>query len=245
MKAEEKFLTAGGLSMNKQSATDGISLQELSERSGMEPRTIRSWVAEGILPGPETPGRNATYPLVALDRLLAAVMLRRGGASLPEIRHELAALDPGQIQILAEQSAEMPIRSGPSSAADYLRQNAAAFSESRHSVEELSVAMCNSEPFRASEPDPADRSIEIAERLAHSLGGSLDRRDLGQAIALLEQAFGGRLTIPSKARARDVVRISINPAVTLEVEGPLSSAQRRNYERVADIVREYLTGSGP
>jgi DNA-binding transcriptional MerR regulator len=230
--------------MNQPPASDGISLQELSERSGMEPRTIRSWIAEGIIPGPEVPGRNATYPVAALDRLLAAVMLRRGGASLPEIRHELAALDPAQIQILAEQSAELSIRSGPTSAADYLRQNAGAFSESRQMLQEPTMIVSNMESRSFSGKDSADRSIEIAERLAQSLGGSLDRRDLGQAIALLERAFGGRLTIPSKARARDVVRISINPAVTLEVEGPLSSDQRRNYERVADIVREYLTGSG-
>jgi len=55
---------------------DGLSLQELSEQTGVEQRTIRSYVERGLLPGPESLGRGARYPHEALDRLRVMQLLR-------------------------------------------------------------------------------------------------------------------------------------------------------------------------
>ena len=40
---------------------DLLTLAELSERSGVEIRTLRSWIAQGVVPGAENAGRNARY----------------------------------------------------------------------------------------------------------------------------------------------------------------------------------------
>ena len=48
-----------------------LTLAELAERSGVEIRTLRSWMAQGVIPGPEAVGRNARYAAAALTRARA------------------------------------------------------------------------------------------------------------------------------------------------------------------------------
>ena len=50
---------------------EGLTLAELADASGLQPRTIRSWVAQGLLPGPLSRGPGARYPVDQLERILA------------------------------------------------------------------------------------------------------------------------------------------------------------------------------
>ena len=55
---------------------DLLTLQDLADATGVEPRTIRSYVEKGIIPGPDSLGRGARYPRESLDRLKVLQLLR-------------------------------------------------------------------------------------------------------------------------------------------------------------------------
>jgi DNA-binding transcriptional MerR regulator len=71
---------------------DKLSLTELSEQAGVPPRTIRFYIAQGLVPAPLRSGRGAVYSnahLRLLDRIKA---LQARGMTLSEVRF---ALSPG------------------------------------------------------------------------------------------------------------------------------------------------------
>lgn len=69
-----------------------IKLAELAQRSGVAPRTIRFYIARGLLPGPGSAGRHALYGAAHLERLARIEELKREGRTLTEIGH---VLEPG------------------------------------------------------------------------------------------------------------------------------------------------------
>lgn len=88
------------------------SLQELSEATGVQMRTIRLYLEHGLLAGPSSMGRGARYGQADLERLLLIRDMReREGLPLKEIRHRLAVLEPQERRQAV---------SAPGSALDYL-----------------------------------------------------------------------------------------------------------------------------
>ena len=69
--------------------TDWLSLAELSENSGVPPRTIRYYISRGILSGPNQAGRNARYDHGHLERLREISVLKEKGLTLSEIAVQL------------------------------------------------------------------------------------------------------------------------------------------------------------
>jgi DNA-binding transcriptional MerR regulator len=69
--------------------TEWLSLAELSESSGVPPRTIRYYIARGILLGPNQVGRNARYDRGHLGRLREISILKEKGLTLSEIAVKL------------------------------------------------------------------------------------------------------------------------------------------------------------
>jgi DNA-binding transcriptional MerR regulator len=76
--------------------TDWLSLAELSEHSGVPPRTIRYYIAREILPGPNQAGRNARYGQDHLKRLQEVTSLKKKGLTLAEISVRLSEKRSGQ-----------------------------------------------------------------------------------------------------------------------------------------------------
>ncbi len=73
------------------------SLEELTERAGVTVRTVRYYIAEGLLPPPVTVGRNASYTREHLDRLRLITRLKEGYLPLKEIRRQIQAMTPEEI----------------------------------------------------------------------------------------------------------------------------------------------------
>jgi DNA-binding transcriptional MerR regulator len=71
---------------------DNLSLAELSERAGVPPRTIRFYIAQGLLPGPVGAGRAAAYGKAHSQQLEQIKALQAKGMPLAEIA---VALAPG------------------------------------------------------------------------------------------------------------------------------------------------------
>lgn len=70
---------------------DKLSLAELSERAGVPLRTIRFYIAQGLLPGPMRSGREAVYSSAHL-RLLGRIKgLQAKGMTLAEVGFALSS----------------------------------------------------------------------------------------------------------------------------------------------------------
>lgn len=101
-----------------------FSLDELSREADVTPRTIRYYITEGLLPPPETTGRNASYTQDHLDRLLLIGGLKEQYLPLKEIRARIASMSPEEIHRAATEHGIRASESRPSlhesSAEDYL-----------------------------------------------------------------------------------------------------------------------------
>ena len=82
-------------------------LHELAHLTGVTPRTIRFYIAEGLLPRPEGNGPAAVYSADHRDRLRLIALLKDRYLTLQEIRRELAALEPSAVpeRLRAEETA--------------------------------------------------------------------------------------------------------------------------------------------
>ena len=67
----------------------GISLAELVEETGVPARTIRFYIARGLLPGPQQAGRAASYGEGHRKRLEEIKKLQAKGLTLHEIARSL------------------------------------------------------------------------------------------------------------------------------------------------------------
>jgi DNA-binding transcriptional MerR regulator len=65
------------------------SLAELSEESSIPARTIRFYIARGLLDGPRKAGRGAAYTAEHLARLEKIKEMQAEGRMLAEIAHDL------------------------------------------------------------------------------------------------------------------------------------------------------------
>jgi DNA-binding transcriptional MerR regulator len=67
-----------------------MTLTELSDASGVPARTLRFYIARGLLPGPDKAGRGATYSGDHLRRVEQIKKWQAEGRMLSEIGRELA-----------------------------------------------------------------------------------------------------------------------------------------------------------
>jgi DNA-binding transcriptional MerR regulator len=96
------------------------TIGELADTSGVTPRTIRYYTAEGLLPPPDTRGRHALYGQEHLRRLQLIGRLKDAYLPLGEIKARIEQLTAEQIvQLLGE---DRPAREESASAADYIAQ---------------------------------------------------------------------------------------------------------------------------
>ncbi len=73
-------------------------LSELVQLSGVTPRTIRFYIAEGLLPPPEGNGPAAVYTAEHRDRLRLIGLLKDRYLPLKEIRRQLATLTAEEVR---------------------------------------------------------------------------------------------------------------------------------------------------
>jgi DNA-binding transcriptional MerR regulator len=84
--------------------TSHLSLAELTHRAGVTVRTVRYYIAEGLLPPPLPAGRQSAYTEGHLDRLRLIAHLKDAYLPLREIRRRLAGLDDDAVRSLLEQN---------------------------------------------------------------------------------------------------------------------------------------------
>ena len=221
-----------GLGMESDSkSAEGLTLQELAAQTGVEPRTIRSYVEKGVILGPESFGRGARYPRETLDRLKVLQLLRDANRSLTldQIRVLLNSIGPSQLRDVAagtirigavidtDAAGTSPL---PKTAAmDYLHGLRRSQSQSPASVSPLL--------YHRAAPPTDDDQLPILENAARALA-----------------ELTGTTSSSRSARGESWYRISLTPDIELSVRGEFGTEQLAQLHRIGDSLRTLLT-KGP
>jgi DNA-binding transcriptional MerR regulator len=101
---------------------DRLSLPELTRAAGVSARTVRYYIAEGLLPPPVAAGPRTAYAPAHLDRLRLISQLKAEYLPLKEIRRRLATLDDAAVRrhLLQAKGAPPARASPPDTASAYL-----------------------------------------------------------------------------------------------------------------------------
>jgi DNA-binding transcriptional MerR regulator len=219
-----------------------LTLEELSERTGVEARTLRSWVSEGLLAAPFKPGRGARYPASNADRALAVRALKDlHGLSLSEIGRRFMMATEDQIREWALAAGPTTAPSG--SARDYLRR-IQAWSAAEEPPQRSFGFVKKKPPSSASERPSHEPRFSKQPMLTYREPRSDERQaelaNIERLILQLEKV----LEAPAPRRSRGAVwmRISVTPDLELSVRGDLEPRERVLFEQLADQFRAILTG---
>jgi DNA-binding transcriptional MerR regulator len=189
------------------------SLNDLADSVGIEPRTIRSYIERGLLPGAQERGRAASYSEEHLSRLEVIKSLRRARPTitLSEIRIFLEGLDPERLRALASGS---------------ITATAPRIIESvKHDDIEITNPISEDE-------DEIPRMIDW-ERSAARLTGA------GRLVLLLRELSGIR-SPASTAKMEMWQRIPVTPDVELSVRAEFDANQLAAFKELADLLRHLL-----
>ena len=198
------------------------TIAELADLAGVTPRTIRYYLAQGLLPSAGQTGPGTRYSEGHLARLRVIRILQAEHLPLAEIRRRLADLDDDQILALAEQDAPAP---PPDSALDYvrsiLRETPAPYGQPLRRAQ-ASMAMpafdlVAFEPAASAPPPSAPSAPTSAERLGESHHSTAKPGERSQWE-----------------------RIVLATDVELHIRRPLGRTQNKRVDRLVTIARELL-----
>ena len=195
---------------------DALGIAELADRAGVTPRTVRYYVAEGLLPPPSGAGQRRVYLAEHLSRLRAIRRLKEAYLPLGEIRRRLSELAPDELDRLAADEAAVP-----TSALEYLA-GIQSPSPARHVHEPRPSAMpptmASAGPplasLRPAEPahlaaHPSEQTTGLAETASGAPAETIwHRASLAPGVELHYQRTGDR-------RRDDVIAHLIRAAVHL------------------------------
>ena len=215
------------------------TLEELAQMLRINPRTIRSYIQQGLLRGPDSMGRNARYGDYHVKRLQTIRQLKDDhNLPLSEIRRLVTMAAPDediQIQLVPIRSSEEEVIENPvedlkeeeserSSALDYVRARRAAGrgrSKREHAPSE------SREMHRSAEESGA---LSSGESPIETLLAKLrDQAGLGN--------------VPRRAQGQEWVRLEVTPDIEIHLRGQLYGEQLKDFERLADLMRHILLGS--
>ena len=219
-----------------------LKLDELSERTGVEPRTLRSWVSEGLLAPPVRPGRGARYPATNADRALAVRALKElHGLSLSEIGHRFLLATDDQIREWALEAGPTSVPRG--SAREYLsriRARSASTEPAQWSGDAPGGTMTSPSLVGTSSKPRSVRMPTRSRRVSRTEARQEELASIERLILQLEEV----LDAPAPRRSRGTIwtRISITPDLEISVRGSLDPSERILFEQLADQFRAIITG---
>jgi DNA-binding transcriptional MerR regulator len=80
--------------------SEDYTLEELASLSGLSLRTVRFYIQQGLLPGPDTRGKNARYTKEHLERLELIQHFKNLYLPLQEIRRVMENMTPTEVNFL-------------------------------------------------------------------------------------------------------------------------------------------------
>lgn len=174
----------------------GLTIEELAERFGVSVRAIRFYIAQGLLPGPGSRGKAASYGEEHVVRLglirqlierhmpLAKIQALIEGLSLDEVKALQIAEDDLSAQLVEAERRESP--------QDYV----AALLDDARRAREL--------PSRLSAPDTSQKLLKQAHAQSPAPVASKDAQPAGASETWYRYTLapGMELQVSAQARAR-------------------------------------------
>jgi DNA-binding transcriptional MerR regulator len=196
------------------------TLADLARVTGVTPRTVRYYIAQGLLPGANETGPGASYDERHLARLRLIRELQREHLPLAEIRSRLAGLADADVSELL--SAQVARAEGPAgSALDYIRGLLGT----------------------PREKPPSNLMRVAASRSAPS--APLMKSQASGMDVVSDGAAAAEATKPSAERRSQWDRIALTDDIELHVRRPLSRQDNRRLERLITIARQVLGEEKP
>jgi len=193
------------------------TISELSALSGLSVRTIRYYLAQGLVPMAGKEGSATRYPEATLARLRLITRLRDTHLPLAEIRKQLLALSDDQVLALAGTPAE-PEPAG--TALDYVRS---ILGGSRPELTPSQLApMAQAMPAMAPGASPARAPL-------------LRRADFDAPSADAAAAPDDTTTFGQRSQWE---RVAITSDIELHLRRPLSRRDNRMVERLVAFARQ-------
>lgn len=189
------------------------SLNELSDATGIEARTIRSYIERGLLPGADARGRGASYSAEHLTRLKVIQALRRArpNIALNDIRLLLQQLKPEEVNSLAGGAISAAVRVMD----DRTRLDSDVLDET-NADDEVEIP-------KAFNWDVSAKKLTGAERL----------------VRLLREVSSFTPSVPI-SRVEGWQRIAVTPDIELSVRAEFDADQLAAFRDLADLLRHLL-----
>jgi len=211
------------------------SISELADMAGVTPRTIRYYLAQGLLPSAGQTGPGTRYSASHLARLRVIRGLQAEHLPLAEIRRRLADLDDDEILALAEQDAPPP----PDSALEYVR------AVLRDSAADPTAPRMRHASYSLVAPMSADaasvRPLALASAPAPTAAPANAPANASAPAPPHAERLGESHHSTVKAGERSQwERIVLATDIELHIRRPLSRTQNKRVDRLVTIARELL-----
>ena len=200
------------------------SLTELADLAGVTPRTVRYYLAQGLLPAVGQMGPGSKYTRAHLARLQLVRRLQAEHLPLAEIRRRLETLGDEDVRDLVGATEPAP---PADTALEYLR-----------SVLGGSIASRAATPANL-RPAPAPSLSLVAERPATA---PVPMRPTG---SVSETPVEPDEAIARPSDRSQWERIVLVPDIELHIRRPLPRAQNKQVDRLVTIARELLEEDRP
>ncbi len=188
------------------------SLTELADLAGVTPRTVRYYLAQGLLPAVGQTGPGSKYDAGHLARLRVIRRLQAEHLPLAEIRRRLETLDDGEIRELVDAGEPTP---PTDTALEYVRNILAGPQAVRHFLPTVAA--------------PA-HALSVAEVLPD---------ESSQALSSAPAPTPAETAVRPGDRSQ-WERIVLAPDIELHIRRPLPRAQNKQVDRLVTIARELL-----
>lgn len=237
---------------------DPYTLADLARLADVTPRTVRYYVAQGLLPSPEAAGSATRYGEGHLLRLRLIRRLQREHQPLAEIRARLERMGDDEVQAALDAEGPPPA-TPPMSTAQTLAYVRGLMTKAgvapRFHDQPAALAAERPMPDAAGPGAPALRAAALPAPLL-SPPGSLDRPpEPGPAAAAspaatatpahsAPSARGAPAPRPSAGDRSTWERLTLGPDVELHVRRPLERHANKRVERLVRIARELFAEDG-
>jgi DNA-binding transcriptional MerR regulator len=215
---------------------DRYSLTELADLAGVTPRTVRYYLAQGLLPAVGQSGPGSKYDPGHLARLRVIRRLQSEHLPLAEIRRRLDGLDDDEIRDLAGSREPLP---PTGSALDYLRSVLGGSLGARSPA--LSRVTPGIPPTIRIQAEPASAPVAAVPARTTAPDAVAER---------LDEPYGSTPATAPATPGQPIERsqwerIVLAPDVELHIRRPLSRAQNKQVDRLVTIARELLEEDRP
>ncbi|HET7182431.1 MAG TPA: MerR family transcriptional regulator [Candidatus Limnocylindrales bacterium] len=207
------------------------SISDLAGLTGLTVRTIRYYLAQGLIPASGESGPGAHYGDAHLARLRLVRRLQQQHLPLAEIRARLAALTDAEVADLAA-SASPAVAEPTTSALDYVRSVLAAPAPAATPLATRAPGAMPAMPAMRDAP-PAGRWLR---RMAMP--------SLAEVAAPYAEASAPAPDHQTIERSQ-WERLSLGPNLELHVRRPLGRLEQKRVERLITIARQVLKEEQP